>query len=121
MRDQKLKIHVRDFRRPRPNVGDQKSPKLPLDLTVVILVFLLTYLPEPLYLFCSSCVVPIYRVPLPLIDINLLHTTQHELEEERDRKRQLNNIMKMKKEYRLKIDVQYSMCTVTTSWFLAYM
>ena len=23
-----------DFRRPRPNVGDQKSPKLPLDLTV---------------------------------------------------------------------------------------
>ena len=39
MRDQKLK-KIGDFRRPRQNVGDQKSPKLPLDLTLILTLIL---------------------------------------------------------------------------------
>ena len=36
MRNQKLKM--RTFRRPRPNMGEQKSPKLSLDLKVKVLL-----------------------------------------------------------------------------------
>ena len=39
MRDQKLKTG--DFRRPRPNVRDQKSPELPLDLTLLLLTYVI--------------------------------------------------------------------------------
>ena len=48
MRDKKLKIG--DLKRPRPNMGDQKSPKLPLDLTVYMA---LHYISFSLSLFLS--------------------------------------------------------------------
>ena len=42
-RDQKLKIG--DFRRPRPNMGDQKSPNLPVH---VLVLFSLLFFQPPL-------------------------------------------------------------------------
>ena len=37
---------MRDLRRPRPNMGDQKSPKLPLDLTLCV-YYTCTYMLVP--------------------------------------------------------------------------
>ena len=33
-------MSIGNFRRPGPNIGDQKSPKLPLDLTVNIMLYI---------------------------------------------------------------------------------
>ena len=50
MRDQKLKME--DFRRPSPNMGDQKSPKLPLYLTVYIHVYYVHVYIMYMYILC---------------------------------------------------------------------
>lgn len=39
-----------------------------------------SHLPEPDYLFAVACVVTIDRVPLPVLQIHLLHATQHHLQ-----------------------------------------
>lgn len=46
---------------------------------VCVCVFACLYLPEPNYLFAVPCVVSIHRVPLPVLQIYLLHATQHHL------------------------------------------
>lgn len=38
-----------------------------------------THLPEPHDLFGVPLVMPVNRVPLPVIHIHFLHTTQHQL------------------------------------------
>lgn len=38
-----------------------------------------TYLPEPHDLFGVPLVMPVYSIPLPVIHIHFLHTTQHQL------------------------------------------
>ena len=56
-------------------------PPLPNNISTCIP----TDLPKPLDLLSSTSVITIYCVPLPLIDIDLLHTTQHKLEEREGR------------------------------------
>jgi len=40
---------------------------------------LTTYLPEPLDLFASTCVMSVDGVTFPVVDVNLLHAAQHQL------------------------------------------
>ena len=47
-------------------------------LSIAVLVF--NYLPEPLDLFAILGVVPVDGVPLPVVDVDLLHSAQQELQ-----------------------------------------